>query len=57
MGSACEKHVGGAYKILNEVQGQSPVEDKELLLYFVPDCVFQRGSDQFARLEGRLQSM
>lgn len=28
---AHEKHVGGVDRIVNEVQGQSPVEDKELL--------------------------
>lgn len=47
---AHEKHVGGVHRIVNEVQGQSPVEDKELLQHFVPECV-QKGSDQFTGLE------
>lgn len=45
---AHEKHVGGFYRTLNEVQGQSSGEDKKsaLLLF-----------SKFTRLEEQLQSM
>lgn len=45
---AHEKHVGGFYRTLNEVQGQSSGEDKKTALLLF---------SKFSRLEEQLQSM
>ncbi len=34
--------MSGVHRILKEVQGQSPVEDKKLFCYFVPHYVLKR---------------